>query len=143
MKTDRLKFISTSLIGGLAATLPLGSSAKNLGSSVETRLNASLLDDILKQPVFKKELFSSPVIIETLELLRYGNSFLCRVRSKEGAEGISVGHHEFTGFKTDVAFECKTSPLKSVNGVVKVPTGPGSGVEIDPDFVRKHLSIAK
>ncbi len=42
--------------------------------------------------MFKKELFNSPVIIETLELLRYENSFLCRVRSKDGAEGISVGH---------------------------------------------------
>ena len=52
----------------------------------------SRLDEILKKPVFKKELFTSPVIIETLELLRYRNSFLCRVRSKDGAEGISVGH---------------------------------------------------
>ena len=52
----------------------------------------SKLDEILKLPVFRKELFRSPVIIETLELLRYGNSFLCRVRSRDGAEGISVGH---------------------------------------------------
>jgi L-alanine-DL-glutamate epimerase-like enolase superfamily enzyme len=50
------------------------------------------LDEILRRPVLKKELFSAPVIIETVELLRYGNSFLCRVRSKDGAEGISVGH---------------------------------------------------
>jgi len=97
MKTNRRKFISTSIVGGLAATLPLGLSAKNFGSSVETlhaeTLNStSLLDEILKQPVFKKELFKSPVIIQTLELLRNGNSFLCRVRSKDGAEGISIGH---------------------------------------------------
>jgi len=88
MKTNRRKFISTSIVGGLAATLPLGSSAKNFGSSVET----SQLDEILKQPIFKKEFFNSPVIIQTIELLRNGNSFLCRVRSKEGAEGISIGH---------------------------------------------------
>ena len=50
------------------------------------------LDQILKQPVFKKELFNSPVVIETLELLRYENSFLIRVRSKDGAVGMSVGH---------------------------------------------------
>ena len=37
-------------------------------------------------------MFGTPVIIETLELLRYKNSFLCRVRSRDGAEGLSVGH---------------------------------------------------
>jgi L-alanine-DL-glutamate epimerase-like enolase superfamily enzyme len=49
--------------------------------------------------------------------------------------------HEFKGFKTDVVYECKTSPLKSVDGVVKVPTGPGSGVDIDPDFLKKHTVV--
>jgi len=32
------------------------------------------------------------VIIETLELLHYKDSFLCRVRSKDGAEGISISN---------------------------------------------------
>src|SRR5262249_48416044 len=50
------------------------------------------LDEILNQPVLKRELFSTPVIIDTLELLRYKDDFLCRVRSRDGAEGISVGH---------------------------------------------------
>jgi L-alanine-DL-glutamate epimerase-like enolase superfamily enzyme len=50
------------------------------------------LDAILVQPVLKRELFREPVIIETLELLRYKDSFLCRVRSRDGAQGISVGH---------------------------------------------------
>ena len=50
------------------------------------------LDEVLRQPVLKRELFTSPVIIKTLELLRYNSSFLCRVRSADGAEGISVGH---------------------------------------------------
>ena len=47
-------------------------------------------------------------------------------------------HHEFKGLDTQVRFECKTSPLKVVNGKIKVPTGPGLGVEIDPEFIRKH-----
>jgi len=95
METNRRKFISTAIAGGMAATLPLpscGRTATNLGSLEKTLHAMSLLDEILKQPVFKKEFFSAPVIIETLELLHYGNSFLCRVRSKDGAEGISVGH---------------------------------------------------
>jgi L-alanine-DL-glutamate epimerase-like enolase superfamily enzyme len=50
----------------------------------------------------------------------------------------ALHYHEFKGFKTNTVYECKTSPLQSVNGLVKVPSGPGSGVEIDPEFVRKH-----
>lgn len=94
METNRRKFISTAITGGLAASLPLSSGSQTVASSVSNTLKDKYtrLDEILKQPVFKKELFSSPVIIETLELLRNGNSFLCRVRSKDGAEGISVGH---------------------------------------------------
>jgi L-alanine-DL-glutamate epimerase-like enolase superfamily enzyme len=53
----------------------------------------------------------------------------------------AMAHHEFKGLKTDVIFECKTSPLKSVKGVVKVPTGPGSGVDIDPEFIKKHQIV--
>jgi L-alanine-DL-glutamate epimerase-like enolase superfamily enzyme len=47
-------------------------------------------------------------------------------------------HHEFKGLNTDVPFECPTSPLKVVNGKLKVPTGPGMGVNIDPAFIKKH-----
>lgn len=94
MKSNRRQFISTAAACGLAATLPLSScsqvSSPKCSDAIKDRYEK--LDKILKQPVFKKELFGSPVIIETLELLRYGNSFLCRVRSKDGAEGISVGH---------------------------------------------------
>src|SRR5204862_5425201 len=50
------------------------------------------LDEILNHSVLKRELFPNPVIIESLDLLRYKDNFLCRVRSRDGAEGISVGH---------------------------------------------------
>jgi L-alanine-DL-glutamate epimerase-like enolase superfamily enzyme len=94
MKTNRRKFLTTAITGSLAVTLPLSSCSRAVpvAGSNDIKADYSRLDKILKQPVFKKELFSSPVIIETLELLRYKNSFLCRVRSKDGAEGISVGH---------------------------------------------------
>ena len=51
------------------------------------------LDTVLSKPVFIKELFKEPVIIESVELLRSGKSYLCRVRSKDGAVGISVAHN--------------------------------------------------
>jgi L-alanine-DL-glutamate epimerase-like enolase superfamily enzyme len=53
----------------------------------------------------------------------------------------ALPYHEFKGFKTDIIFECKTSPLNSENGLVKVPTGPGSGVELDPEFIRKFMVV--
>ena len=90
MTTNRRKFLSTALAGTVAASLPLRSSANPLSDSIAD--NYKKLDEILRQPVFRKEFFSQPVIIETLELLRYKDTFLCRVRSKDGAEGMSVGH---------------------------------------------------
>ncbi len=50
--------------------------------------------------------------------------------------------HEFKGLKTNIVYECKTSPMKVVDGKIKVPTGPGSGVEINPDFIKKFSAIA-
>ncbi len=47
-------------------------------------------------------------------------------------------YHEFKGFNVEIPLECKTSTLSSENGVVKVPTGAGLGVDIDPDFIEKH-----
>jgi L-alanine-DL-glutamate epimerase-like enolase superfamily enzyme len=85
MRSNRRHFIAAALAGGVAAA------TTSRGSQTQNSRYATL-DEILKQPVLKKELFAAPVIIETLELLRYKDSFLCRVRSKDGAEGISVGH---------------------------------------------------
>ncbi len=89
MKANRREFLSTTLAGGLAA-LPADSAPP--ASDLNARYRK--LDDILKQPVLKKQFFDTPVIIDTLDLLRFGNSFLCRVRSRDGAEGISVAHSE-------------------------------------------------
>ncbi len=95
MRTNRRKLISSALAGGLVATWPRsrGSSQAQEPHSEAGRSNYVYLDEVLKQPVLKKELFATPVIIKTLELLRYKGSFLCRVRSSDGAEGISVGHN--------------------------------------------------
>jgi L-alanine-DL-glutamate epimerase-like enolase superfamily enzyme len=52
--------------------------------------------------------------------------------------------HEFKMFETHdangtlIPIESKTEPLTSVDGVIKVPTGQGSGVIIDPDYIKTH-----
>lgn len=105
MKTNRRKFISTAVAGGLGtATLPLASCASEVkASDINSELQSrySKLDEILKQPVLLTEDFKSPIIIDSLDLLLLDRSFLCRVRSKDGAEGISVAH---SGMSTQFPF---------------------------------------
>ena len=94
MKTNRRQFVKGNLFGGLAAALPVstfGADAPRSGSGSQNP-RYTKLDEILKQPVLKRGLFTSPVIIASLELLRLNDSFLCRVRSRDGAEGLAVGH---------------------------------------------------
>ena len=92
MKTSRRKFLySTVLTGGFATMSPL-SSCNSAGNSKPAFPDYSILDNAVQIPVLKRELFPSPVIIETLELLQDRSNFICRVRSKNGVEGISIGH---------------------------------------------------
>jgi len=50
-------------------------------------------------------------------------------------------YHEFKGFNTNIPYECKTSSLESEEGVVTVPTGPGMGLDIDPEYLAKHTLV--
>jgi len=82
-------------VGGMAANLswtPYASGNQLSREQEEVEFRYEQLDKVLLQPVLKKHLFSSPVIIKTLELLEYNGNYLCRVRSEDGAEGISVAH---------------------------------------------------
>lgn len=90
---NRRRFLNTALGSGLAATMLSCEKREERNPGVEDRkARYSRLDQILAGPVLRRELFTSPVIIQDLELLRRQGSFLCRVRSTDGAEGISVGH---------------------------------------------------
>ncbi len=46
-------------------------------------------------------------------------------------------HQEYKGDEDTLPVSSETSSLKSVNGLLKVPTGAGLGVTIDPDFIKK------
>jgi L-alanine-DL-glutamate epimerase-like enolase superfamily enzyme len=92
MPTGRRHFLRNSLMGAAASPFLLHSCT--LPPNNEPANRYRVLDEILMKPVFKKELFPSPVIIASLELLRFDDSFLCRVRSTEGAEGISVANND-------------------------------------------------
>jgi L-alanine-DL-glutamate epimerase-like enolase superfamily enzyme len=102
MRTTRRKFLSAA--GAVSLASPLVSVvARGAGEGEGLRppdieARQAKLRDILRQPVLKKELFSAPVVLQSVELLRWGNSYLCRVRSADGAEGISVAHSSITTF---------------------------------------------
>ena len=85
----RRDFLKKATFGAAGSSLLLNSCARH-----DTQIDVSYqqLDTILSQPVLKTELFTEPVIIDDVELLRYGDSILCRVISKDGAVGISVSN---------------------------------------------------
>ena len=49
--------------------------------------------------------------------------------------------HEFKGLNKEIPLTCSTSELSSSKGIVKVPTGAGLGVTLDPDFVSAHKKV--
>ncbi len=89
MSVNRRSFLKSGTVALAGVSTPNGWQTKTSAQITDY----SVLDKILAKPVLKKELFTNPVIIESLELLRYKNNFICRIRSTDGAEGISVGNN--------------------------------------------------
>ena len=50
-------------------------------------------------------------------------------------------HQEYKGEGEGLPATSDTSSLKSVNGVLKVPSGPGLGITIDPDLLKKATVV--
>ncbi|WP_297088132.1 mandelate racemase/muconate lactonizing enzyme family protein [uncultured Draconibacterium sp.] len=93
MQVNRRKFINTALVGGVATALPFTSCNSDNFEEIYKKL-----DNVVKLPILKTKLFSDAVIIESIDLLEYKNNFLCRVRSKDGAEGFSFGNSSMNAF---------------------------------------------
>jgi L-alanine-DL-glutamate epimerase-like enolase superfamily enzyme len=51
-------------------------------------------------------------------------------------------HQEYKGEEGTLPVHSETSSLKSENGMIRVPSGPGLGVTIDPDFVRRARLVS-
>ena len=49
-------------------------------------------------------------------------------------------YHEFKG-NTELPVHSETSSLRCENGILQVPSGPGFGITIDPDFVRRATKV--
>ncbi|HEX4756459.1 MAG TPA: mandelate racemase/muconate lactonizing enzyme family protein [Terracidiphilus sp.] len=99
MNTSRRNFFAAAAASAAAAAISpslsgqfLNAPRHGLPGTLDERY--AKLDAILKQPIFKRDLFPDPVIIESIELLHLQHQYLCRVRSKDGHEGISVSNAE-------------------------------------------------
>ena len=66
------------------------SSALALGDTNPPKVDPADLDRAAARPVLKRELFPSPVVIDSLRLLKRDKDYLVHIRSKDGAEGISL-----------------------------------------------------
>jgi hypothetical protein len=93
MQTTRRDVFRSALVAGLTAGLPSIVGATPT-SSADLKARYAKLDAAASQPVFKRALFPEPAIIQTVELLHCGKSWLCRVRTEDGAKGISVSNSQ-------------------------------------------------
>jgi len=87
MRLNRRSFLAG---GAAAGALPLlAGQSKRPPAGRDSSLDARLAHAGAR-PVLDRSAFSTPVIIESIELLRKGREHFLRVRSQDGAEGISV-----------------------------------------------------
>ena len=91
MTSTRRDIFKSGLAAAASAFVPAPRSHTPIGAA-ELHANMAKCDAAAALPVFKRELFPDPVLIDSIELLHYKKSWLCRVRSKDGAEGISISN---------------------------------------------------
>ncbi len=87
---SRRKFLEASAFLGAGTGFTSWSTAQRVEF---LKSNYEKLDQALQMPVLRRQYFTDPIIIESCELLEYNGNYLCRVRSKDGAEGFCVGHN--------------------------------------------------
>ena len=92
MHLNRRQFLG--LTAG-AGTLPILQSVRSIpGRSTagkdRPQVTLEQLNKAATAPVLKLDGISSPVLIESIDLLRKGRDYFVRVRSKDGAEGIAL-----------------------------------------------------
>jgi len=84
MRNERRRFLGSALGAGALGVVAPSARAQARGPSFQE------LDRAAAAPVLKRDGFKSPVIIESLRLLKKDKEHFVHVRSKDGAEGISV-----------------------------------------------------
>src|SRR5687768_11800443 len=86
--TNRRDFIKS---GAVAAGLPLMTARARAGGSPGESVQSQIAQ-IAASPVLRRSLWTEPVKITSVDLLKSGDQFLVRVRSQSGATGIAAAH---------------------------------------------------
>ena len=89
MESTRRDFVRCGALAAAGTMLDAGGAA-----GAPRQAGGSRLADIGARPVLRRELWTQPVRIASIELLRARQQFLVRVRSQDGATGLAVGHPE-------------------------------------------------
>ena len=88
MRTSRRRFLGLAAgAGALSLASPIKSA---FGAAGQRPVTIEALDKAAAAPVLDLSRLKEPVTIESVDLLRKGNEYFVRVRSKDGAEGISL-----------------------------------------------------
>ena len=86
--TTRRGFIR---LGSLATGLAIAPARLDAGAPPAEALRARI-DEALAAPVLRRSLWPDPVPIASVDLLKGGDQFLVRVRSRDGATGVAAAH---------------------------------------------------
>jgi L-alanine-DL-glutamate epimerase-like enolase superfamily enzyme len=85
MATNRREFIAGGISLGICSMFRPG-----FTSSGNSTIPVDEFEKVIHQPVLDKSSFASPIIIESIELLKCGELYMVHTRAKNGAEGAAL-----------------------------------------------------
>jgi len=90
MKIERRGLLAGATGAALAGLAPACANRKQPEVLASTGPDVADLDRAAAAPVLKLDALKSPVIIDSIRLLKKGQEYFVHVRSKDGAEGVSL-----------------------------------------------------
>ena len=92
MHLNRRNFVELTAGAGLLSILPgcKSTPGKPRAASHSRQVSLKELEKAAEAPVLTLDGVDSPLVIDSIELLKKGREYILRVRSKDGAEGVAV-----------------------------------------------------
>ena len=152
MKINRRSFVKTTAFVSLVPSI-ISCDQKDVKNIEEKELM-----EAANSPILQLKSLTVPVIIESMELLKCGDIYVVRTRSKDGAEGISVTNKKvdflypvflqqvkpfFIGKDArDIESLLYFEPqIKAKDGSLNVPTGYGFGMVNAEELLKKAKKV--
>ena len=90
MYLNRRHFVELTAGAGLLSILPGCKSPPGKQHTHSRKVSLKELEKATEAPVLQLDGLDSPLVIESIELLRKDREYIVRVRSKDGAEGVAL-----------------------------------------------------